>query len=266
MSKTRQTRFRAKSEPPVRSMAVTFPNGGVLADRASEWDRLVYASRSAMRIRTAREEWMVPPHRALWVPAGVRHRVEMKGPVSVRSLYFRPGLSRRLPRTCRVMSVSALFRELILHIARRAIVDPYLVSDSHAVAMLLEQLRAIEGVPLQLPLPREARALEATRLLSTSEGTRWTLEKLGRASGASARTLQRLFLSETELTFEKWRQRARLARSVELLSEGRSVTSVAFEVGYDSPSAFIAMFRRELGSTPRRYVQGSARDRAALSR
>jgi len=260
MSNTRQTRSRARGEPPVRSMAVTFPKGAVLDDRASEWDRLVYASRGAMRIRTAREEWMVPPHRALWVPAGVRHRVETKGPVSVRSLYFRPGLARRLPRACRVLSVSALLRELILHVARRAIVDPYLAGDAHAVAMLLEQLRAIEGLPLQLPLPRDARALAAMRLLSTSDGTRRTLQQVGRAAGASPRTLQRLFLSETGLSFEKWRQRARLARSVELLSGGRSVTSVAFEVGYDSPSAFIAMFRRELGSTPRRYVLGGLPD------
>jgi AraC-like DNA-binding protein len=247
-------------------MAVTFPNGGVLGDRASEWDRLVYASRGAIRIRTAREEWMVPPYRALWVPAGVRHRVEMKGPVSVRSLYFRPGLSRRLPRACRVLSISALLRELILHVARRAIVDPYLLLDAHAIALLLEQLQAIDVVPLQLPIPRDARVLRATRLLATSDGTRQSLDRVGCAAGASPRTLQRLFLSETGMTFEKWRQRARLVRSVELLSEGRNVTGVAFEVGYDSPSAFIAMFRRELGSTPRRYVQGSARDRAALSR
>ena len=263
MARTRQTRSAA-AEPPVRSMAVTFPRGGSHNDLVSEWDRLVYASRGAMRVKTAQEEWMVPPHRALWVPAGVRHRVEMKGPVSVRSLYFRPGLSRRMPRECRVMNVSALLRELILHVAKRAIADPYLRTDAHAVAVLLEQLREIEVVPLQLPLPRDARALRATRLLSTSDGTRGSLERVGRAAGASPRTLQRLFLSETGLTFEKWRQRARLIRAVQLLSEGRKVTSVAFEVGYDSPSAFIAMFRRELGSTPRRYLQGPAPERVTV--
>lgn len=156
------------------------------------------------------------------------------------------------------MNVSALLRELILHIAKRAAVDPHLTSEAHAVAVLLEQLRAIEVVALQLPLPRDPRALRAARLLTTGEGMRRTLESVSRAAGASSRTLQRLFLAETGLTFEKWRQRARLIRSVELLSEGRKVTNVAFDVGYDSPSAFIAMFHRELGATPRRYVQGAA--------
>jgi AraC-like DNA-binding protein len=255
MSKTRQARSAPrKAEPPIRCMSVSFPTGGKLNELVSGWDRLVYASRGHIRVTTPLGEWVVPPHRALWVPAGVKHRVEIKPGVSLRALYFRPPLSRRLPRECRVMNVSGLLRELILHVTNRAGVDPYLASDSHAVALLLDQLRDIEVVPLQLPLPRDARALRAARLLTTGDGTRRSLEAVGRSAGASPRTLQRLFLAETGLTFEKWRQRARLARAVELLSEGRKVTSVAFEVGYDSPSAFVAMFRRELGATPRRYL------------
>lgn len=247
-------------------MAVTFPTGGAINDRVSEWDRLVYASRGGMRVRTTQREWMVPPHRALWVPAGVRHRVEMKGPVSLRSLYFRPDVSRRLPRDCRVVNVSALLRELILHVSKRAAVDPHLASEGHVVALLLEQLLAVEVVPLQLPLPRDPRAWRAASLLLTPAGTRRSLAAVARTAGASPRTLQRLFAADTGLTFEKWRQRARLIRSVELLSEGRKVTRVAFDVGYDSPSAFIAMFRRELGSTPRRYLQSGGLARTRLFR
>lgn len=236
-------------------MSVSYPTGGTLNDLVSTWDRLVYATRAGLRVSTALGEWMVPPHRALWVPSGVSHRVEAKKDVSLRVLYFRPPLSRRLPRECRVMNVTGLLRDLILHLSKRAAVDPWLVSDAHAVALLLEELRTIEVVPLQLPLPRDSRALRAARLVATAEGTRLSLDGIGRAAGASGRTLQRLFLVETGLTFEKWRQRARLVKAVELLSEGRSVTSVALEVGYDSPSAFIAMFRRELGATPRRYLR-----------
>jgi AraC-like DNA-binding protein len=239
-------------------MAVTFPQGGSTNDLVSEWDRLVYASRGGIRVRTPQGDWMVPPHRALWVPAGVRHRVEMKGRVSLRTLYFRPPLSRRLPRECRVMNVSALLRELILHVSHRALADPHLASEGHAISLILDQLVAIEVVPLQLPLPRDPRAVKAAGLLATSAGTRRSLASVGRIAGASPRTLQRLFAAETGLTFEKWRQRARLILSVALLSEGRKVTRVALDVGYDSPSAFIAMFRRELGTTPRRYLRAGA--------
>lgn len=259
-----RTRFGVQAEPPIRSYAVTLPTGGALHGIVENWDRLVYASVGAIRVSTAQDEWMVPPHRAVWVPAGIHHRVQMKGRVRLRTLYFRTDVSRGLPRDCRVVNVSPLLRELILHLARRAAKDPDLQPDGAAITLLVEQLRTIEAVPLQLPLPRDPRALSAARLLRAAAGARPSLASVGRAAGASARTLQRLFTAETGLTFEKWRQRASLIRALELLSEGRKVTAVASDVGYDSPSAFIAMFRRELGATPRVYFLGTrAKERRA---
>lgn len=261
MSRTRQRPGRpvpSSGEPPVRCFAVTMPKGGTLDGIVSDWDRLVYASRGAMRVSTTEGEWMVPPHRAAWVPAGVRHRVQMKGRVSLRTLYFRTDVSSALPRECRAVNVSPLVRELVLHVTRRAAFEPRLRSGaaSACITLLLDQLLAIEVVPLQLPQPRDPRALAAAHVLRAAGGTRRSLASIGRSAGASARTLQRLFAAETGLTFEKWRQRARLIRAIELLGEGRKVTAVAADVGYESPSAFIAMFRRELGSTPRAYLRG----------
>ncbi|HEY6050647.1 MAG TPA: helix-turn-helix transcriptional regulator, partial [Thermoanaerobaculia bacterium] len=252
-------RPRRFGEPPVRCYAVTLPTGGVLDGIVDDWDRLVYASRGSMRVSTAAGEWMVPPHRAVWVPSGIRHHVRMKGRVSFRTLYFRTDVSRDLPRECRVVNVSPLLRELILYLTRRAASDPRLESDGALVSLLLDQLRSVEVVALQLPLPRDPRALAAANLLRALPANRRSLGAIGRACGASSRTLQRLFSAETGLTFEKWRQRARLSRAIELLSEGRKVSAAAADVGYESPSAFIAMFRRELGSTPRAYLAGSAR-------
>ncbi|HYK42454.1 MAG TPA: helix-turn-helix transcriptional regulator [Thermoanaerobaculia bacterium] len=256
MSRTRQP--RRPSEPPVRCFAVTLPRGGSLTGIVDDWDRLVYASAGGMRVSTAAGEWMVPPHRAAWVPAGIPHGVQMRGRVALRTLYFRTDVSRDLPRECRVVNVSPLLRELILQVTRRAAADPWLESDGALVSLLMDQLRSIEVVPLQLPLPRDARALAAANLLRASPGTRRSLSSIGRSCGASARTLQRLFAAETGLTFERWRQRVRLARAVELLSRGRKVSAAASDVGYDSPSAFIAMFRRQLGSTPRAYLRAAA--------
>lgn len=234
---------------------MTLPTGGAIHGIVENWDRLVYASRGAMRVSTASAEWMVPPHRAVWVPAGIRHEVRMKGRVSFRTLYFRTDVSEALPRECRVVNVSPLLRELVLHVGRRAAADPHLGSDGASISLLLQQLASIDVVPLQLPLPRDPRALAAAALLRKAALIRASLSSVARAAGASARTLQRLFPAETGLTFEKWRQRACLIRALELLSEGKKVTAVSFEVGYESPSAFIAMFRRELGATPRDYFR-----------
>jgi AraC-like DNA-binding protein len=67
--------------------------------------------------------------------------------------------------------------------------------------------------------------------------------------------LERIFQKETGLTFGKWWQQLRLLHALRLLAGGRAVTSVALDVGYDSPSAFIAAFRRYFGATPARYFE-----------
>ena len=109
--------------------------------------------------------------------------------------------------------------------------------------------------PLDLPLPRDRRALAVAEALIASPADGRYLEALGRAVGASDRTLARLFRRETGLTFGRWRQRRRLLAELERLAGGESVTAVALDLGYERPSAFIAMFRRALGASPTRYLR-----------
>ncbi len=76
-------------------------------------------------------------------------------------------------------------------------------------------------------------------------------------AGIAARTLSRRFVTETGFTFTAWRQRARLLRSLEMLAESTPVTTVALDLGYDSVSAFIALFRRTFGVTPGEYMRNA---------
>ncbi len=79
----------------------------------------------------------------------------------------------------------------------------------------------------------------------------------GHEVGASARTLARLFLAETGLSFGDWRSRARLLAALPRLAAGEKVTTIALDLGYESPSAFISMFKRALGKTPSTYFAGA---------
>jgi AraC-like DNA-binding protein len=117
-------------------------------------------------------------------------------------------------------------------------------------------LRAVESIPLQLPHPADSRATRVVKTLLANPADQRTLEKLCADCGASKRTIQRLFLEETKMTFNKWRQQLRLLRAMQRLAAGDKVTSAALEAGYNSTSAFISMFRKQLGTTPTRYLQG----------
>src|SRR5262245_30407705 len=99
----------------VRTYPVTFPTGFRSTAHQHEWDQLTYAAHGVITVHTSRGIWVVPPHRAVWVPKGVEHTEEMSGPVAARSLFFAPGLSKSLPRECSTVNVPPLLRELILH-------------------------------------------------------------------------------------------------------------------------------------------------------
>src|SRR4029450_3266721 len=143
----------------VRSYAVTHPaNLGLSTRSYADWDQLVYASRGVMTVVTSQGTWVVPPHRAVWIPAGTVHSATMSGRVTLRTLFFRPRMRRRLPRACVAVNVSPLVRELVLHASRRNTLRRDLASDRRLAQVILDQLEALPAEPLQLPLPSDPRA------------------------------------------------------------------------------------------------------------
>jgi len=224
-------------------------------------DQLVYASRGVMTVRTGDGTWVVPTHRAVWIPATVPHTITMSGAVAVRTLYLKPQVARTLPRGCCVVQVSALLKELILHACTLGALDRTIKQQAHLIHVIVNQLEAIQVVPLQLPNPSDPRALRVAKVLLDDPSDRRTLTGLCKAAGASKRTVERLFQEDIGMTFGKWRQQLRLMQAMRLLAEGAKVTYAAMESGYSTPSAFISMFRKTLGTTPTSYFKTDAKDK-----
>ena len=237
----------------VRTLAIDYASGTTLAEHSHEWDQLVFASRGVMTVRTTQGAWVVPSHRAVWVPAHVEHSIRMSGTVAMRTLYLRPGDAPDMPGACSVLNVSPLLRELVLHAVSTNVLDGSIPAHVRLLGVIVDQLRARPVVPLELGMPRDPRALRVAVYLDENPGDTGSLEQLARRAGASERTLERIFLAETGLTFGQWRQQLRLHAALRLLAAGERVTTVALDVGYESASSFIAMFRHALGTTPRRY-------------
>jgi AraC-like DNA-binding protein len=255
-----RTRHAVAPPPPavpeggirVRPYAVGFTRGFAFPRSRSDWHELVYASAGVMSVHTAAGSWVVPPHRAVWVPAGVERSIEVSAGLAMRSLYFKPGMSRALPRECCVVNVPPLLRELILHTIDIGMLNRTIPAHARLIGVLIDQLRALRVVPLQLPQPSDPRAGKVAALLAGRPKAKLPLARLARHAGASPRTIQRLFRAETNMTFAKWRERLRLLHALRLLAAGDGVTNVALELGYASPSAFTVMFRRAFGTTPTR--------------
>lgn len=237
----------------MRSYAVTHPRNLGLSERSyGEWDQLAYASQGVMSVVTDAGVWVVPPHRAVWIPAGARYSVRTSGRVTLRTLFFRPELAgTRLPRRCVALDVTPLVRELVLHAAARNTLRRDVVADRRLAGVIVDQLVTLPQAPLLLTVPNDQRARAAALRIQASPET--PLAHVARASGASVRTLERLFLRDTALTLGRWRRRARLIAALRRLADGTPITRTATDIGYGTPSAFIAAFRREFDVTPGRY-------------
>jgi AraC-like DNA-binding protein len=195
---------------------------------------------------------VIPPDRAVWVPAGVGHRLTMAGRTSIRTLYFRAGLVTLDP-ACRAVTVAALARELILHVIRLSPLDLAVPAHERLFGVLVDQLAALPVAPLGLPMPVDPRAATAAAMIEAAPAAADSVTALARRAGASRRTLERLFRAETGLSVGQWRERARLLAALPLLAQGEPVAAVAHRVGYATASAFGTMFRRTLGVSPTRY-------------
>lgn len=237
----------------VRSYAVRLSSGHVIARHQHDWHQLVYATDGAMWVHTPQGGWVVPPHRAVWVPGGIEHAVEMAGAVLMQTVYLARKVSPALPTRCCAVNVSPLLRELIRHIIALGTLDRAVPAQSRLIGVLVDQVVTLPTAPLELPFPSDVRARRVAEWLYARPSEPASVEQMADVGAASPRTIERLFLRETGMTFGRWRQQMRLLHALRLLAKGKSVTAVAFDVGYESASAFVAAFRRFFGTTPARY-------------
>lgn len=217
--------------------------------------QLIYARSGMMRVICGRDVWVVPPSQAVWVPPNQEHEVYFPGDTALRSLFVDPSAVTGLPLQCTVLKVAPLLRELILRAVQ--IGNSYAPdrAEWRVMQVLLDELRVAEATPLRLPMAQDKRVMRVIDALLKSPGDSRGLDAWGKVAGASSRTLARLFVSETGLTFGGWRKRLLLHEALDRLDRGEQVTGIAFGLGYQSLSAFIEMFRKELGVSPRRYAR-----------
>ena len=242
------------------ALARNFSPGEETAEHHHQRAQLVHAASGVMRVYTPGRSWIVPPGRALWVPPMRDHKVVPLGAIAMRTLFIAPEAARSLPPQECVMAVSPLLAALIERTAAMdadALPSP---AEARILRVVLDEIRALPALPLFVPIPAAAErevALTCSALLR-DPGSRRSLEEWAARAGLSGRTLERRFRAATGLSFGRWRQQARLLEAVARLAGGTPVTRVALDLGYDSPSAFSAMFRRVLGAAPSRFDRTGA--------
>lgn len=258
---TRQRPLRAK----LRRMAAST---GVEPHR-HPWAQVALSATGVIRMNAGHGTYLVPPSRALWIPPDVEHAVTVVEDAEILTLYVHPSArflrdaaAERTPferwPECRVLEVSPLLRELVLHLDAAPGTAPASERERRVADLVLDELRRAAPVRLGLALPADKRLRTLCEAVLDDPLRHATLDGWASEAGASPRTLARLFRQQLGTTFGEWRQQVRLAQALALAADRRPIAHIAAELGYASPSAFSAMVRRTVGATPRRFLASQA--------
>jgi len=255
MKRSTDYRFYQEIERPIGAMAKSYPSGYAGFRHQHPRAQLLYAESGTMKVTTERGSWIIPPHRAVWFPPEFPHQTGTLSPVEMRTLYIRKdACPARAPNEARVIQVTPLLRELVRRATGMPIEYDEKGRDGKILDLLLDELSWSPADALVMPLLRDPRLLAIEHAVSSNPGDNRTLEAWAERVGASSRTLTRLFLKESGMSFRSWRDQIRALSALPKLMDGVQITTLAIGMGYETPGAFSAMFKRVMGVTPSLYA------------
>ena len=246
-----------KEPQPVLAYAADRPAGCVTDLHTHTHGQLLHIVSGTLLVDTEAGTFVVPSERAVWVPGGVVHGSKTKSTTQMRNIYIRPDAGRALPESVNVVQVTPLLRELILTLMSWPRDYNLAGAEGRLADVLIDQISVLPVAPLHLPMPHSPRLRRIAGVLQDNPSDRRPLAEFAKAAALSPRTFERRFRGETGLTLRAWRQQAKLLKALELLADERPVNTVADELGYETPSAFIAVFRNAFGVSPGRYFAES---------
>ena len=222
-----------------------------------ERGQLIYPERGCVSVETDAALFIVPPHRAVWVPPGTPHAAWYPREVAFRGLFVAEPLCESLPSRCTVVQVDPLTRELIRAVAQLPWDYAAAGPEARMIRVLLDRLVALPASPLSLPEGKDARVRRVMQLLRANPADERSLGGWAQVAHVSERTLARRFLADTGMSFTAWRQQLRVVLALERLAAGDPVTNVALDLGYRTPGSFTTMFKKALGVPPSAYFDRS---------
>ena len=227
---------------------------GMHADpHAHSWGHLNYASHGTLQMDVEGRQMLSPPQYAIWVPPNVVHGCHLRHAVVYRSIYVAPALCEALPARACMLAIGPIVKSILADFAERGVHIPSEAADLRLAQVVVDQLARCRVEPNYLPGAESALLSAVLDALQANPGDHRSLAEWAATVHTTERTLARHCLRELGMSLGEWRQRLRLLRAIDALEAGRTVQEIAFDLGYSTASAFIAMFQRQAGTTPEQY-------------
>ncbi|WP_215403654.1 AraC family transcriptional regulator [Vibrio gigantis] len=244
------------AQRPAVVVPKSYPNGFVIDWHFHRYHQLVCASSGVMAVETENDLWLIPPQRAVWVPAYQKHKVYMYGDAEMKNLYLHQDIDLDLPSESCVLNISAMLREIINHLsesAEQSAQDTFSQPYRNLIQVVLDQLKVAPQASVNIPVPSDKRLVPICEAILQDPSSNQSLKEWSERANVSSRTLSRMFRSDLGMSFIDYRQQARLFSALKLLANNQPVTTVALSCGFSSLSAFNQLFKLNFGVTPGKF-------------
>lgn len=248
--------FQINPDLPVVGYTEKVTNA-VCVSHAHPRAQLIYATNGVMNVVVENQIWVVNPLQGLWIPGEIEHQVSFQKDVNLYSVFIDPSFTAELPSTTFSFDISVFLKQLLFKIISFESSDVISASQRRIMDVFLDELALIQPSATFLPTSNHSVLSKVVQLLLNDVAGKYTIDYYAEISCMSSRTLSRLFIKELGMNFSDWRIRLKLLEAIKRLGEKQSVKEIAFDLGYETTSAFIFMFKKHLGKTPSNYISGS---------
>ncbi|MCD0468457.1 helix-turn-helix domain-containing protein [Flavobacterium sp. JAS] len=216
--------------------------------------QLIYATSGVMNVIVKNQIWVVNPLQGLWIPEGHEHQVTFQENVNLYSVFIDPSFTNNLPSNSFSFDISAFLKQLLFKIVSFEDGKEVTIQQRKIMDVFLDEMTLIEPSSTFLPTSNHIQLKNIISLLISDISSKYTIEHYADLSCMSSRTLSRLFIKELGMNFSDWRIRLKLLEAIKRLGEKQSIKEIAFDLGYETTSSFIFMFKKNLGKTPSNYI------------
>ncbi len=247
--------WEAETGPaPIHGLGLELESGGMIETHRHDRGQIMTAPAGVVTVRISGRSFVVSGKKGVWIPEGAPHEVLASTEVKLRNLQISRMLAPDLPKSSCPISVSPLFNELMGSAVQGKQWFATGSREAKIVDLLVLEFSPADDLVFSVPEPRDARLKKISAALQKNPSDGRSLSEWADIAGGCTRTLERLFRKETGLTFAQWRRQLRIQNAIVRLHLGQSVTSVAYDAGYENTSSFIEMFRRVTGRTPGQFL------------
>ena len=217
------------------------------------WGHLNYAAHGTMSLHVGGRELVAPPQYGIWIPPHVPHSCHLRHAVVYRAFYVAPSAGARLPSEVAVLRIGPIIKTVLADLAARGVQQPHTEADLRLAQVMVDQLAQSQSRPHYLPAAQHPALNRLLDALQTRSDDHRAAAELAAGIHMTERTLARHCQRELGMSLGEWRLRLRYLQAVDRLEGGMSVQDIAFDLGYSTASAFIAMFQRAAGMPPEQF-------------